>query len=387
VKEITPFPDQDTIRHEVAKVRFCSKLDMSEVYEQIHVHPDHVLKTAFSTIYGTYLSAVMQQGDCNAQSTFQRLMMLVFPEYIGRFVYVYLDDIFIFSDSIKKHEEHLAKVFCKLCEVHFYLSPKKVDLYSPRMDCHGHIIDNKGIHADADKMLRIHKWRQPHNYNNVQCFLGLVQYLAHYMPDVCAYTTPLLGCVRNNHPFVWTPLLDRCLQSIKMHACKGPILKPIDPCNPDTIWVICNSFTSGVGAVYGQGPDWQTSRIAGFLSKKFLAAQQCYRTHEHETIAILEALMKWEDKLIGHKVTIVTNHKGFEYFKTQPHLSDRQVWWWEYLSRYDYDLIHVDGVDNKVADCLSHYYENKGPDDNHLDHEFVTADACLDPEGKLQPID
>jgi hypothetical protein len=77
VKDITPFPDQDTIRHEVAKARFHSKLDMSEAYEQICVHPDHVLKTAFSTIYGTYLSAVMQQGDCNTPSTFQHLMMLV----------------------------------------------------------------------------------------------------------------------------------------------------------------------------------------------------------------------------------------------------------------------------------------------------------------------
>jgi hypothetical protein len=47
----------------------------------------------------------------------------------------------------------------------------------------------------------------------------------------------------------------------------------------------------------------------------------------------------------------------------------------------------VDGVENKVADCLSHYYENDGPNDTHLDKEFVTADACLDPEGKLQPID
>jgi len=37
----------------------------------------------------------------------------------------------------------------------------------------------------------------------------------------------------------------------------------------------------------------------GFLSKKFSSAVQNYCTHEHETIAILEALIKWEDKLLG----------------------------------------------------------------------------------------
>ena len=51
-------------------------------------------------------------------------------------------------------------------------------------------------------------------------------------------------------------------------------------------------------------------------------------------------------------------NKGLEYFKTQKNLSDRQVWWWEFLSCFNYTIMHIDGVDNKVADCLSCYYEN-----------------------------
>jgi hypothetical protein len=36
-----------------------------------------------------------------------------------------------------------------------------------------------------------------------------------------------------------------------------------------------------------------------------------------ETIAILEALLKWEDKLLGNQVNIVTNHRALEFFKTR----------------------------------------------------------------------
>ena len=79
---------------------------------------------------------------------------------------------------------------------------------------------------DADKMQRIHEWRRPRTFNDVQHFLGLVQYLAHYMPDISAYTTPLSGCVRNSRPFEWMPLLEKCFESIKTLACKAPILKP-----------------------------------------------------------------------------------------------------------------------------------------------------------------
>ena len=123
------------------------------------------------------------------------------------------------------------------------------------------------------------------------------------MPDITAYTSPLAGCMHNNKPFLWTPLLHRCFESIKALACHILILKPIDTDNPDPIWVICDGSKSGVSAVYGQGPEWQTCHPTGFLSKKFSAAQQNYRAHEHETIAILEALIKWEDKLQGESLS------------------------------------------------------------------------------------
>ena len=104
-------------------------------------------------------------------------------------------------------------------------------------------------------------------------------------------------------------------------------------------------------------------------------------------IAMLEALMKWEDKLLGHKFTLVTDHKGLEYFETQKNLLDRQVRWWEFLSHFNYTIMHVDGVDNKVADCLSCYYENDTSEDNHSENTYVNADIRLDPDGKLLPTD
>ena len=106
---------QDTIWHDVAHAAYRSKLDMSEAYEQIRVCDEDVPKTAFMTIFGTFVSQVMQQGDCNTPSTFQGLMTSVFHDFVTRFVHVYLDDIFIYL-SIEEHEEHLAQVFQKLRE-------------------------------------------------------------------------------------------------------------------------------------------------------------------------------------------------------------------------------------------------------------------------------
>ena len=97
--------------------------------------------------------------------------------------------------------------------------------------------------------------------------------------------------------------------------------------------------------------------------------------------------MKWEDKLLGQKFTLVTDHKGLEYFKTQLILSPQQVRWWEYLSYFNYNSIHVDGKRNWVADALSHYYEYDTIEDKHPDRDFVKADKILDPDGELLPVE
>ena len=119
------------------------------------------------------------------------------------------------------------------------------------------------------------------------------------MPDVTAYMSPLMMCVCNVRQFVWMLLYNKCLESIKALACWAPVLKPIDMHNSDPIWVICNGSKSGVSTIYRQGLEWQTCCPTDFLSKKFSSAQQNYHTHAHKTITILEALIKWEDKLLG----------------------------------------------------------------------------------------
>src|ERR1700730_14494274 len=110
-KDVTPFPDQDQIRMDVARAKYRTKIDMSDAYEQIQIESDDIWKTAFATTLGTFILHVMQQGNCNAPSTFQRLMMWVFQEHLGIFIRIYLDDIFVFSDSVDEHQIHLRVAF------------------------------------------------------------------------------------------------------------------------------------------------------------------------------------------------------------------------------------------------------------------------------------
>ena len=314
-------------------------------------------------------------------------MTVVLREYIGRFVHVYLDDIFVFSNMLEEHERHLRLVLDALTKAEFYLEHDKCDLYTVRLDCLGHMIDTRGVHADTDKMARIREWRTPRNLTKIQRFIGLIEYLAQFMPDVSAYTTPLTSIQRNGHTFLWREIHDRCFQVIKDLACKYPILRPINPASSEPIWLICDVSLYGVDTLYSQGEDWKTCRPAGFMSKKLTNAQHNYRTFEQETLAILEALLKWEDKLLRFPFKIITNHKALTYLSTQQKLSSRQIRWTDYLSRFNAEIVYMKGVDNKVADCLSQYYETEGSKGAHERVDWANADIRLNPEGDDLPQD
>ncbi len=207
----------------------------------------------------------MQQDDCNAPATFQCLMMTIFRNFLGRFVHVYLDDIFVYSDSIQDHGQHLQPIFNKLREAKLYMSRTKCDLYLKQMDCLGHIVDDQGLHADTDKMSRIREWRTPRSYHEVQQFLGLVNYLGPFMPNVSACTTVLSDMEHNDRQFVWCPLHQKCFDMIKVMACKAPVL--IDPRKDEPIWLICDTSIHGLGALHGQGGDWRSCHPTVFYLK------------------------------------------------------------------------------------------------------------------------
>jgi hypothetical protein len=84
-----------------------SKIDLRSSYHQIKIRVEDIPKTAFTMRYGLYEYLVMSFGLTNASAHFMYLMNSVFMPELDKLVVVFIDDIFIYSRSIEKHEEHL----------------------------------------------------------------------------------------------------------------------------------------------------------------------------------------------------------------------------------------------------------------------------------------
>jgi hypothetical protein len=175
-KMTSPLPDMEAILRRVARCKFRSLIDGQDAYEQIRVVPEHVERTAMSTPDGNMVSLVLQQGDCNAPATYQSLMNFLFSEYLGVFMDVYLDDIVIYSNTLKEHIEHVKKIIDVLREQKFYLNAKKLQLLAPELKVLGRVVNDNGIRMDPDKVDSVLAWKVPTNRDLLRGFLGSVGY-------------------------------------------------------------------------------------------------------------------------------------------------------------------------------------------------------------------
>ena len=50
---------------------------------------------------------------------------------------------------------------------------------------------------------------------------------------------------------------------------------------------------------------------------------------------------------------LMTNNKGLKYLLDQPNLNARKTRWLAFLSKYDFEIQHIKGKENKVVDALS----------------------------------
>ena len=194
VTDSHPLPRVDDILADCAKGKIWSKMDMTNSFFQTRVHPDDIHLTAVTTPLGLYEWLVMLMGLRNSPAIHQRRMTAALRELLGKICHIYLDDIVIWSSDVTEHTKHIALVMAALRKARLYCNPAKCRFYLKELDFLGHHISTRGIKPNSSKVERILNWPVPTSTTEVRSFLGLVRYIAVFLPHLADHTvilTPL----------------------------------------------------------------------------------------------------------------------------------------------------------------------------------------------------
>ncbi|CAL9012133.1 unnamed protein product [Prunus brigantina] len=126
-KDEYPMPMSDLLVDGAAKHMLLSFMNGDPGYNQIFIAKEDVHKTAFRCpgAIRTYEWVVMPFGLKNAGATYQRAMNLIFHNWIGRTIEVYIDDVVVKSPSKADHPEHLRQAFARMRAHGLRMNPKK----------------------------------------------------------------------------------------------------------------------------------------------------------------------------------------------------------------------------------------------------------------------
>jgi hypothetical protein len=97
----------------------------------------------------------------------------------------------------------------------------------------------------------------------------------------------------------------------------------------------------------------QKGSVICYESRKLNEHEVNYVTHDLELTAIVHALKMWRHYLLGRKFVLMADHCGLRYLFDQPKLNVRQARWMALLSEFDFEIKHIKGKENRVADAFS----------------------------------
>src|SRR5579862_8515266 len=160
----------------------------------------------------------------------------------------------------------------------------------------GHIISSKGIEVDKAKVEVIRDLPPPRTVRDIRSFLGHVGFYRRFIKDFSKISRPLCLLLQKDKDFVFDEKCLEAFETLKEALTSTPV---IEPPNWDLPFeVMCDASDYAVGIILGQKVD-KDPHVIYYLSHTLNDAQLNYTTIEKELLAVIFALEKFRQYLVG----------------------------------------------------------------------------------------
>ena len=347
-----PLPRIEELMYRFQGAEYITSLDMKSGYWHIPVREEDKEKLAFAFNGNLYEWNRMPFGPRNAPAYFQQTMNKIFHD-MRDFVAVYIDDIQIISKSMEEHKDHVRRVLQRLKEYRIKLRIDKCEFGMERVKFLGFLVDRFGVEIMDKTKQKVFDFPRPTNRKEVQRFLGLVNYLRKFIPNLHKLTKTIQQLAHKDKKWEWTDVQESEFAAIQSAVEEANFL--LHPDETKHFYILCDASIVGVGGVLAQKDENGELRPIAFVSKKFTETQQRWHVSEQEAFAVIHCIEHWRRLLLPRKFTVYTDHKNLQilFERSRNFKSGKLFRWAVRLQDYDFVAIYLKGSENVMADYLS----------------------------------
>jgi hypothetical protein len=191
----------------------------------------------------------MTFGLKNACATYQRAMNLIFHDLLGIILEVYSDNVVVKSDSVDKYLVDLCLALKRMCWYGLKINPLKYAFSVSVVKFLGFIIHEHGIEIEPMKIESINKVQLPQCKNDMQKFLGKLNYLRGFIFNLSGKISAFAPILRlkNEAEFTWEQISNVHLTTSKCTCVSPPVMT--SPMAEIPFWLYITAEDVVIGAI------------------------------------------------------------------------------------------------------------------------------------------
>lgn len=350
IREEYPFPTIDEMILALKDSRFFAKLDLEKAFHQVAITEESKRITTFITHRGLFRYNRLVFGIASAPEIFQKIMeTIILKDCEG--IIIYVDDIVVHGKTREQYNERVSKVLGRFKDHNIKLNELKCRFKLTEIDLMGFLINKNGVQVSEDKLEAVKKLKPPSNVNETRSFVGFVQFMRKFIPNLATVIEPINRLLKKESIFVWGEEQNHSFLQVRKYLLDKKTLGIFDP--KDKVELIADASPVGLGAILMQVDRDFHRRIIAYASKTLSQTEKRYAQTEKEALALVWAVEHFHYYLYGTKFTLFTDHKPLLCIYGAKAIPSRRIERWILrLQSYNFVIKYIKGSQN-IADIFS----------------------------------
>ena len=293
------------------------------------------LLTTFGTMYGCNCYLRVPMGASLSSDVHQYKVDEIFqdiPQCVG-----IADDIVIFGYSDQDNDATLYSVLDRACDVGMRFNPDKFAFKRDTFSFYGVTLSAEGVKPDPRKKEAIKNLPVSRTEALLQSFLGIVNYLSRFSPNIAKMTCNLKALLRKNTEFLWLPQHSDYFKHIVQELCSPKLLKYYDSTKNLYLEVDASQKAIGNDCEKNIIPD-DLLRVA-YGSKTLTDAESWIENIEHELLGMVAGVEKFHTFYYGRSTIVLSDDKPLTSIVRKNLVSAPPRLQWLLLRLQKYDVV------------------------------------------------